>query len=435
MFATAINKKNTGENEPGATADHAPGNDAPAKNPLWQSLAFNVLPVQRKPTLSEPGDADELQADRIADQIMRTPVADESPVTRPRLSNQMAVPALVHKTINSPGQPLDRDTRSFMEARFNNNFDDVRVHTDRVAGESANAVNALAFTVGHDVVFAPEHYRPESETGKRLLAHELAHVVQQTNAPAPVVQRRIEVRPLRGRQNSAFARRDELIDRINQLSMATHFRLNGTVLEFDDVPGGAATNFEQQLRAFIGRGDIVPLRLVTGASHVGGRPLFVDDYRLAYVDLDDMLASDDVSFQMNLLHLLAERFNVRRYEHRIGAPGLQVRDPSGALNPEFRRAHAAGVDAEAELLRDVIGDPTIRPHFEEARGGGTTVFSFRSNEGYRVVHIFRGPVRSIQGGEIFVRTRDGRRITINQLRVERAAAAPPVAPVPAPAVP
>src|SRR5688500_15150767 len=92
MFATAINKKNTGENEPGATGDHAPANDAPAKNPLWQSLAFNVLPVQRKPTLSEPGDADELQADRIADQIMRTPVADKSSVSRPKLSNQMAVP-------------------------------------------------------------------------------------------------------------------------------------------------------------------------------------------------------------------------------------------------------------------------------------------------------------------------------------------------------
>jgi hypothetical protein len=284
-------------------------------------------------------------------------------------------------------------------------------------------------------VFAPEHYRPESETGKRLLAHELAHVVQQTNAPAPVVQRRIEVRPLRGRQNSAFDRRQELIDRINALSVATHFRLNGTVFEFDDIPGGAATNFEQQLRAFIGRGEIVPLRLVTGASRAHGERLFVDDYNLAYVDLDDMLASDDVSFQMNLLHLLAERFNVRRYENRIGTPGLQVRDPAGVLNPEFRRAHAAGIDAEAALLRDVIGDPTIRAHFEEERGRGTTVFSFRSDEGYRVVHIFRGPDRDVQGGEIFVLTRDGRRITINQLRVERAAAAPPVAPVPAPAVP
>src|SRR5262249_12670896 len=70
-------------------------------------------------------------------------------------------------------------TRRFMESRFNHDFSQVRLHTDPQAAESARAVNAHAYTVGRDVVFAADRYRPESDTGRALLAHELAHVVQQ----------------------------------------------------------------------------------------------------------------------------------------------------------------------------------------------------------------------------------------------------------------
>lgn len=132
-----------------------------------------------------------------------------------------------------------------------------------------------------------------------------------------------------------------------------------------------------------------------------------------------MLASDDLSFRMNLIHLLAERFAVRNYKRRIGTN----------MDAAFPRAHRAGLDAEAEHLRSVLGDPTIRFLYEETRPNGTSVF--RSDEGYRVFHVFHGrqETRATRGGEVFVRTRDGRRLTIEEFRAERAAAVPATAPV------
>lgn len=89
------------------------------------------------------------------------------------------VPPIVHEVLNSPGQPLDLNTRAFMESRFGHDFSQVRVHTDTKAAESAWAVNALAYTVGRDVVFGTGQYAPHSTEGRRLVAHELTHVIQQ----------------------------------------------------------------------------------------------------------------------------------------------------------------------------------------------------------------------------------------------------------------
>lgn len=90
-----------------------------------------------------------------------------------------AVPESVHRTLSSPGRPLDPGTRAFMESRFGHDFSQVRIHTDSVAGDSARAINAHAYTAGNDIAFAPGRYRPDSHSGRHLLAHELAHTVQQ----------------------------------------------------------------------------------------------------------------------------------------------------------------------------------------------------------------------------------------------------------------
>ena len=94
-------------------------------------------------------------------------------------SGPSIAPDVVHEVLQSPGQPLDTTTRTFMESRFGHDFSQVRVHTDAKAAESAQTVNALAYTVGHDVVFGAGHYQPITGEGQRLLAHELTHVVQQ----------------------------------------------------------------------------------------------------------------------------------------------------------------------------------------------------------------------------------------------------------------
>jgi len=92
-------------------------------------------------------------------------------------------PPIVHEVLRSPGRPLDDQTRGFMESRFNHDFSGVRVHTDERAAESAQAVNALAYTVGNHVAFGAGQYAPGTSGGRRLLAHELAHTVQQGGTP------------------------------------------------------------------------------------------------------------------------------------------------------------------------------------------------------------------------------------------------------------
>ncbi len=110
-------------------------------------------------------------------------------------------PGVVHEAISSPGQPLEASARAYFEPRFAHDFSRVQIQCNNVADKAAVAVNAKAFTVGSHVVFAEGQYLPRTQAGKRLLAHELTHVVQQSGGRAPpstifastaIVQRQIE---------------------------------------------------------------------------------------------------------------------------------------------------------------------------------------------------------------------------------------------------
>lgn len=114
---------------------------------------------------------------RQAKLIVRSP-EDRSEQEADRIAGEDA-PPIVHDALRSSGQPLDPATRAFMEPRFGHDFSQVRVHTDPKAAASSRSIEALAYTAGRDIVFAANQYSPQTESGKRLLAHELAHVVQQ----------------------------------------------------------------------------------------------------------------------------------------------------------------------------------------------------------------------------------------------------------------
>jgi len=90
-----------------------------------------------------------------------------------------AIPPVVNRVLQSAGTPLDATTRTIMEPRLGHSFSQVRIHTDAAAAEAASAVNAFAFTVGRNVVFGANRYQPGTGEGRRLLAHELTHVIQQ----------------------------------------------------------------------------------------------------------------------------------------------------------------------------------------------------------------------------------------------------------------
>ncbi len=96
----------------------------------------------------------------------------------PSVSNQTQ--SIVDQVLNSPGKPLDPATRGFFEARFRHDFSRVRIHADSQGSESAKLVRANAYTVGNHVAFDNGYYSPQSPDGRKLLAHELAHTVQQS---------------------------------------------------------------------------------------------------------------------------------------------------------------------------------------------------------------------------------------------------------------
>lgn len=121
--------------------------------------------AQRQDVPEEEEEEETIQAKQVPSWS-----SEATPRTAPRI-----------QPVGDSGQPLPESTRAFLEPRFGYDFSQVRVHTDTHAAESARALNAQAFTVYRDVVFGAGKYAPETIQGKRLIAHELTHVVQQTS--------------------------------------------------------------------------------------------------------------------------------------------------------------------------------------------------------------------------------------------------------------
>ncbi|TKD02731.1 DUF4157 domain-containing protein [Polyangium fumosum] len=188
------------------SAHAAPGDTLPAAT--WRRSLLEVplyprhaVPLQRKSTIDSPGDAHEREADAAADAVLR--MAESTPsgaalALSPRASERDAGGALdvgaALRGAERGGEPLPRELRSYFEPRFGFDFGRVRVHADREAAHAARAVQARAYTLGHDIVFGAGAYAPAQVEGRRLVAHELAHVVQQSRgtgrAQRAVVQRK-----------------------------------------------------------------------------------------------------------------------------------------------------------------------------------------------------------------------------------------------------
>ncbi len=145
--------------------------------------------------VNAPGDAFEREAEAVAAAVVEGSRASAAASAIPTLARRAEGPAtvsptyappIVHDVLGSSGAPLDATMRAELEPRFGHDFSGVRVHTDGRAAASARAVQATAYTVGRDIVFDRGAYAPHSTTGRRLLAHELAHVVQQGGSPRTV---------------------------------------------------------------------------------------------------------------------------------------------------------------------------------------------------------------------------------------------------------
>jgi|GEM_PF-5901605 len=161
----------------------------------------SLLPqIQTKLTLGQPGDKYEREADRVAGQVLNMPNAKLNSTISSSGASHVQPKSMgsqntsgSQSTLSNPtakaiselqggGQPLSESTRSFMEPRFGHDFSNVRVHLGAQASETAESVQANAFTLRNDIVFRSGQFNPHSSQGQRLLAHELTHVVQQTGA-------------------------------------------------------------------------------------------------------------------------------------------------------------------------------------------------------------------------------------------------------------
>ena len=175
-----------------------------SRMPVHTNLRKNI---QLKLKVNSPGDIYEQEADRVADQVMRMPeprlqrtcaceggchVCRQEQVTSKQMHFQaknteasnlrkIKTPSIIHDVLRSSGQRLETTTRAFMESRFGHDFSKVRVYTGSAAQQSSRALNARAYTIGSNIVFGPGHFAPHTEPGRRLLAHELTHVIQQSS--------------------------------------------------------------------------------------------------------------------------------------------------------------------------------------------------------------------------------------------------------------
>jgi hypothetical protein len=200
--------------------------------------------LQPKLLVGPVHDPLEYEADRIADHVMGMSDSDLSvTATPPQISRKCTnceeeqkrlrmkptsadgalafaeeAPAIVHEVLRTPGNQLDAPTRAYFEPRFRRDFADVRIHNDARAASSARQVGALAYTVGQHVVVDPARYRPGTVEGRRLLAHELAHTVQQS-VPSSGTPRRLArtARSLTESLDPALLSDDELTTEIHEI--------------------------------------------------------------------------------------------------------------------------------------------------------------------------------------------------------------------------
>ncbi len=148
--------------------------------------------VQAKLAIGPVDDPLEAEADRVAEHVLRAPNVDGSKQTgelkRPGHTSGHARGVLsgsgADEVLPFGGRPLDTETRAYFEPRFGYDFSRVRIYPDEKAAESARSIGALAYTAGPKIAFGGGRYQPATGEGRRLLAHELTHVVQQGHATA-----------------------------------------------------------------------------------------------------------------------------------------------------------------------------------------------------------------------------------------------------------
>lgn len=278
-------------------------------------------------------------------------------------------PPIVHEVLRSSGQPLDTATRQFFEPRFGRDFSRVRVHTDSRAAESARSVNALAYTVGQNIVFDMGQYSPKAKNGQSLLAHELTHTVQQARLGAELLAGSLRV----SQPNGADEREAETVaERIvagsgEVASIGDIHPVSREIQRLGDlskVPPGVEPDCEIAKDSPTSRGEIILFgNKVSGLSNLHRRQIdnFVVNWRAAgasaKVRVDGYASTkgpDDLNWTLSCDR--AKAVVEELTTPTSGTPGI----PSGLIRT-IAQGETAEFGEEAQNRRAIISSSILDP--------------------------------------------------------------------------
>lgn len=362
------------------------GNQALQRILLKQDPTKHANPTSGNSTLHEPGDAYEQEADRAAEQVMN--MGQPSQSNQPQAAADKIESGQDSASDNSKGgNALDPETRQFFEPRFGHDFANVRVHSDHAANESARRLGARAYTEGEHINFAAGEHKPSTRAGRQLLAHELAHVVQQSRTSdratsqtpvaslSPVQSHDVQRKLVATGDAAGFA---ALANAIIAVQCEVRVAASGEVsLHATNVQGPQTRDAQElikTLRTAINDEKTTSIEFIRGATstRASDRNVIVGNYQLARIDLDDVEAfgltsshsreGDNAAVQ--LVHEITEQY--RKQVH----------------SEAFPTAHPAGYAAQERVLGATLVRET--PMTQTGGGLGEVTTTYRYPDGREV---------------------------------------------------
>jgi hypothetical protein len=246
---------------------------------------------------------------------------------------------------------------------------------------------------------------------RRLSPAGLLSLQRRAGNRAAVLARQVELGGVPWGPESGISRLPELVDRMNKISPSLRFSVDAQRLRYEQrADPKPPSSFDLQMIDLIDRDDLLPVRLVNRQALIGDTAngyhwrVDGDAFQSGYVDIDDLLSGDDLGFQMLLLHFLTERAVTRNYAHRVG---------TNFSDAEFRHGHSHGIEAEAEILREFFGDPTIVIWEDSPSATVRRVFfSRRRHDKFRRrIRLGHGPEAGVNASSVDVVTRHGAVLT------------------------
>ncbi len=310
------------------------------------------LGLQPKLPISEPGDLHEQEADRLADQVLTTPPGVGAVPLRIHhfgSTGQLgSAPSSVRRVVAGRGRPLDAPLRQEMEQHFGHDFSGVRVHSGAAAERSAQEINAQAYTVGRDIVFGAGRFAPETRDGRRLLAHELTHVLQQADS-ATALQRQ----PDGGARSTRPVPEWALTTPVGAL------------------PGVPVPDYESPRPQYTEVDRSNMLAALNTRVQLNGQRLarFYHDLRVVWMDLILELAIDDAGLSFGAQTVASIVTNLLTAPLKAG-PGLIVGIiADGIVNVTDSVLKEKKLNQRKKMLRDMMVAPTVADVGEKDANG------------------------------------------------------------------